>query len=167
MKTMLPIRHPNIVRLYNAGKKGPVCWAAMEFIEGESLTKVIDRIGIQGMLDWHEVFRLAVQIGRALQEASEHKIIHRNVTPTNILRRTSDKTCLLGDLMLAKGLEGTTAQQITQPGQLIGDLAYMSPERTQPDAVADCRSDLYGLGATLYALLAGAVAKPPAAEALP
>ena len=69
MKTMLPIRHPNIVRLYNAGKKGPFCWAAMEFIEGESLTKVIERIGIQGMLDWREVFRVALQIGRALQEA--------------------------------------------------------------------------------------------------
>jgi serine/threonine protein kinase len=51
MKTMMPIRHPNIVQLYNAGKKGPYCWAAMEFIEGESLASVIDQIGVQGMLD--------------------------------------------------------------------------------------------------------------------
>ncbi len=60
--------------------------------------------------------------------------------------------------MLAKGLEGTLAQQVTQPGQLIGDLPYMSPERTQSDRSVDCRSDLYGLGAALYALLAG---RPP------
>lgn len=159
MKTMLPIKHPNIVRLYNAGKKGPFCWAAMEFVEGESLTGVIERIGVQGMLDWREVFCVAVQIGRALHEANEHKIMHRNVTPANILRRSEDKVCLLGDLMLAKGLEGTLAKQVTQPGQLIGDLPYMSPERTQPDADPDGRSDLYGLGATLYALLTG---RPPA-----
>ncbi len=158
MKTMLPICHPNIVRLYNAGKKGPFCWAAMEFVDGESLTKVIERIGIQGMLDWRESFRVALQIGRALQEAFERKIIHRNVTPANILQRSTDKVCLLGDLMLAKGLEGTLAQQVTQPGQMVGDLPYMSPERTQTEGNVDCRSDLYGLGATLYALLAG---RPP------
>lgn len=155
MKTMMPIRQANIVRLYNAGKKGPYCWAAMEFIDGESLTAVIDRIGIEGMLDWKEVWTVAVHIGRALSEAHERKIIHRSVTPTNILRRHKDKVCLLGDLMLAKALEGTLAKQVTQPGQLIGDVPYMSPERTRDSMEADCRSDLYGLGATLYALMTG------------
>jgi pSer/pThr/pTyr-binding forkhead associated (FHA) protein len=158
MKTMLPIRHPNIVSLLSAGKNGPYCWAAMEFIEGENLAQVISRIGVEGMLDWREAWRVAIHIGRALQEAESQKIIHRNVTPTNILRRSADKTSLLGDLMLAKALEGTLAQQVTRPGQIIGDLPYMSPERTRQDVQVDCRSDLYGLGATLYALLTG---RPP------
>jgi serine/threonine protein kinase len=158
MKTMMPIRHPNIVRLYHAGKTGPYCWAAMEYVDGESLTKVIDRIGIEGMLDWREVWRVGVHIGRALEKAFEERIIHRNVTPTNILRRHADKVCLLGDLMLAKALEGTLAKQVTRPGQLIGDVPYMSPERTRDSALADARSDIYGLGATLYALLTG---RPP------
>ena len=158
MKTTLPIRHPNIVRLYNAGKKGPYCWAAMEWVDGENLMAVIDRIGVSGMLDWREVWRVAVHIGRALQEARQQKIVHRNVTPTNILRRSQDKVCLLGDLMLAKALEGTLAKQVTQPGQLVGDVAFMAPERTRDGAEVDCRSDLYGLGATLYALLTG---RPP------
>ncbi len=165
MKSTLPIKHPNIVRLYNAGKKGPFCWAAMEYIEGESLISVIDRIGIEGMLDWREVWRVAMHIGAALAEAQNQQIIHRNVTPTNIMRRSADKVCVLGDLMLAKGLQGALAQQVTQPGQLIGDLPYMSPERTQSDADVDGRSDLYGLGATLYALLTG---RPPVeGEVLP
>ncbi len=165
MKTTLPIKHPHIVRLYNAGKKGPFCWAAMEYIDGESLISVIDRIGIEGMLDWREVWRVAVHVGSALAEAYDQQIIHRNLTPTNIMRRHSDKSCVLGDLMLAKGLQGALAQQVTQPGQLIGDLPYMSPERTQSDAEVDCRSDLYGLGATLYALLTG---RPPVdGETLP
>jgi serine/threonine protein kinase len=155
MKTMMPIKHPNIIRLLQAGKNGPFCWAAMEFIDGENLAQVIDRIGVEGMLDWRDVWRVALNIGQALQAAEENKIIHRNVTPTNILRRKSDKVSLLGDLMLAKAIEGNLAAQVTRPGQLIGDLPYMSPERTRDGATVDGRSDLYGLGATMYALLTG------------
>ena len=159
MRTMLPVRHPNIVRIYNAGKSGPHCWAAMELIDGENLSRLIEKIGVAGMLDWKEVWRIAVHLGRALEHAHENKIVHRNVTPTNILRRSADKVCLLGDLVLAKALEGTLAQQVTQPGQLLGELPYQSPERTQVNSTVDERSDLYELGATLYALLTG---KPPA-----
>lgn len=155
MKTMLPFRHPNIVRIYNAGKSGRHCWAAMEFIDGENLNQVIDRIGIEGMLDWREVWRIAVDITSALEAASREKIIHRNVTPTNILRRKSDKLCLLGDLMLAKALEGTLARQVTSPGTLVGSINYMPPERTRDSSAGDTRADIYGLGATLYALLTG------------
>ena len=155
MKTMMDIRDANIVELYNAGKNGPFCWTAMQYIDGENLAQVIDRIGIEGMLDWREAWRVAVHIGRALVTAYNHKFIHRNLTPTNILRRHADKVCLLGDLILAKALEGTLAQQITQPGQLIGDVPFMSPERTRDQVGVDCRSDIYGLGATCYALLTG------------
>jgi serine/threonine protein kinase len=158
MQTMIPVRHENIVRLYNAGKKGPYCWAAMEYVDGESLAQVIARIGIHGMLGWPDVWRVAVHVGRALHAASELKIVHRNVTPTNILRRRADGVCLLGDLMLAKALEGAHARDITAPAQLIGDVAYMSPERTRDSRHTDERSDIYGLGATLYALLTG---RPP------
>ena len=124
-------------------------------VEGESLTEVIQRSGVDGMLDWREVWRVAVQIGRGLHEASKHQIIHRNLTPNNILRRESDRACLLGDLMLAKALEGSLAVQITRPGQMIGEIPYMSPERTRGTEDVDTRSDIYGLGATLYALLTG------------
>lgn len=158
MKTMFPLRHPNIIRIYNAGQTGPHAWYAMEYVEGESLTKIIERIGTAGMLDWQSVFRVAVQIARALEAAYEHKIIHRNISPENIIRRSSDKLAKLGDLMLAKALEGTMADQITRPGELIGDIAYMSPERTRGMADVDCRSDIYSLGATVYALLTG---RPP------
>src|SRR5262245_4835444 len=155
MKTMLPIRHPNIVAILNAGKTGPYCWIAMEYVEGESLTQVIERIGTAGMLDWRNAFRVAVHISRGLEEAHKHQIVHRNITPANILVRTSDKLTKLGDLMLAKALEGTLAVQVTRPGQLIGELAYMAPERTRATESTDCRSDVYSLGATVYALITG------------
>ena len=97
MKTMLPIKDDHIVRLYNAGITGPYCWAAMQFIEGENLAQLIERIGIEGMLDWKKVWQVAMNIGQALKAGYENKVVHRNVTPTNILRRTSDEVCLLGD----------------------------------------------------------------------
>jgi serine/threonine-protein kinase len=155
MKTMLPLRHPNLIALYGAGKTGGYCWVAMEYIAGENLTQVIQRIGVAGMLDWRHAFKVAVHIGRALAYAHEQQIIHRNVTPKNVLLEATTKVAKLGDLMKAKALEGALAQQITRPGELIGDVAYMSPERTRGTTDIDGRSDLYGLGATVYALLTG------------
>lgn len=158
MKTVLPLRHPNLVALYGAGRTGSQCWMAMELVEGESVTQVIQRIGIAGMLDWRNALRVAVHVGRALDYAQEHSIIHRNITPNNILIRSADKLTKLGDLMFAKAMEGTMAQQVTRPGELIGDIAYMSPERTRGATDVDGRSDIYSLGATTYALLTG---RPP------
>jgi serine/threonine protein kinase len=165
MKTVMKLSHPNLVRLLGAGKTGIFCWYAMEFIDGESMTQVIQRIGVAGMLDWRYGYRVAVHIARALDYAHGQSIIHRNVTPQNILLRGSDKQALLSDLILAKALEGTLAKQITRPGELLGDVTYMSPERTRGEGEVDGRSDLYGLGATVYALIAG---RPPfAGGALP
>jgi len=158
MKTVLPLSHPNLIPLLKAGKTGTFCWVAMEYIEGESMTQVIRRVGVAGMLDWKYGYRVALHIARALEYAHSQSIIHRNVTPQNIMLRTVDKTALLGDLMLAKALEGTMCQQITKPGELVGDIGYMSPERTRGTGEVDVRSDLYGLGATVYALIAG---RPP------
>jgi serine/threonine protein kinase len=158
MKTMMPLRHPNLIAIYGAGKQEPYCWMSMELVEGDSLKKVIERIGVAGMLDWKTALRVAVHMARALAFAEEHQIIHRNISPTNIMLRSSDKVAKLGDLMLAKALEGALAKQITKPGQLLGDIAYMSPERTRSIGDVDGRSDIYSLGATVYALLTG---RPP------
>jgi len=158
IKTMLPMRHPNLVTLYAAGKTNGFLWIAMEYVAGENLMQVIDRLGVAGMLDWRHAFKVATQVGRALEYAHGQDVIHRNVTPTNILRDAPTKDVKLGDLTLAKALEGSLAKQITRPGEIVGDVVYMSPERTRGMTDVDARSDLYGLGATLYALLTG---RPP------
>lgn len=153
--TMINVRHNNLVEVYGAGKQGPFCWCAMEYVDGISIREMIELVGIQGRLDWRDVYRVGVHVARALECAHRHKVIHRNVTPENLLQRKNDKVVKLCDLMLAKALEGTQARQVTVPGQLVGDVAYMSPERIADTSKLDWRSDQYGLGATLFALLTG------------
>jgi serine/threonine protein kinase len=159
MKTMMPIHHVHLVSLYGAGKTGTYLWVAMEYVEGDSLSQVIQRIGTQGVLNWHYALRVAIHVSRALVFAHYHQIIHRDIAPQNILVQRSDQVTKLGDLMMAKALEGKLAMQITRPGELLGDVRYMSPERTAGGASAvDVRADIYSLGATVYALLTG---RPP------
>jgi len=160
MKTMLPLRHPNLVRVYGAGKTNGLCWTAMEYVPGQSLHEVIAQIGIAGMLDWKYSFVVTTHVARALSLAHQQKIVHRNISPKNILVRQPDKIAKLGDLMLAKAMAGSMAESLTKPGQLIGDLAYMAPECTTAttEAEIDERADLYNLGATVYAVLTG---RPP------
>ncbi len=155
IKTMLPIQHENIVRLYGAGVSDGYCWMAMELVDGESLADVIKRLGVGGMLGWEPVLRAALDVAKALEVAGEHNIVHRNITPSNVLVRKKDHVAKLADLMLAKALDGPMAQSITRAGEIVGELAYMSPEQTSGATDIDCRSDIYNLGATCYHLLCG------------
>jgi len=158
VRTMLPIEHENLVALYDAGESENLCYTASEFVEGESAAEMIQRIGISGMLEWQHAFRMAVDVGRALEEAGRHGIIHRNITPRNILIRSDDRLAKLGDLVLAKAMDEIGEECITRPGELVGQLEYLSPEQTTGSRPPDTRSDVYSLGATLYAVLTG---RPP------
>jgi serine/threonine-protein kinase len=161
---MLPVRHPNLVAVYGAGKTGPHCWCAMELVEGESLADFIGCMGTAGKLDWRPGLRFATHVARALSHAHQSAILHRNLTPRNVMVRSSDQVAKLGDLMLAKALEGIQAEKITRPGEIVGDVHYLSPERTGTEIGVDARSDLFSLGSLTYALLTG---RPPFAGATP
>jgi serine/threonine protein kinase len=154
MRTMLPLHHPNLVTLLGAGKKGPYCWVAMEYVEGGSLAEFIRTHGAAGRLDWRHAHRVGYHLARALEYAHARHVLHRNLTPNNVLLRREDSLTKLGDLMLAKALEGGLAEQLTRPGELLGDVRFMSPERTRGDDL-DARADLYSLGALLYTMLTG------------
>jgi len=156
---MRGLRHPHLVALIDAGVEQGQCFTVSEFVDGESAAALIQRIGVVGMLDWRTTLRIARDIAAALEFASDHGIVHRNITPRNILIRRSDGTAVLNDLLLARSLDDDAAARLTQPGELMGTIPFLSPEQVGSGQPVDQRSDLYQLGATLYALLTG---RPPA-----
>jgi hypothetical protein len=157
MRTIMPLRHANLVSLYGAGRARPYCWLALEYVEGQSLAQVLGS-GSRPP-SWRLALHVLAGVARALAFAHARQVLHRNVTPPSILLRTGDRTVKLGDLMLAKALASEDADKVTRPGEVLGDVLYMAPERTtgQPEA-GDGRADLYSLGATAYCLLTG---RPP------
>jgi pSer/pThr/pTyr-binding forkhead associated (FHA) protein len=159
MKTMLPLRHANLVSLFAAGRTGSYGWLAMELVEGEGLAKLIQRLPTGGKVDWKTGLRIGIYVGRGLEYAHQNAVLHRNVTPGNILVGKRPEIVKLSDLMLAKAMEGKMSQHVTASGELLGDVAFMSPERTSGvPSDMDERSDIYSLGATLYCVLTG---RPP------
>jgi serine/threonine-protein kinase len=156
MTTAAELRHPNLVSLYGAGKQGDTCWFAMEYVEGEQLTKVIKRIhDAFNLPEWRFALTVGVQIAHALEAAHAKHVVHQNVAPESILIRAKDKAAKLGGVMLARVFERLKARDSDRTGAQLSNLGYVAPERTQGDVEADTRADIYGLGATLYALVTG------------
>jgi serine/threonine protein kinase len=157
VKTVLPVRHANLVTLYGAGRTGAYSWIAMELVEGGNLATLIQRVGSTPRDDWQEVCRATFQLARALQAAHQQNHFHRNITPQNVLVH-SGENFVLNDLVLVKALEGSMIRQITLRAKLVDELPYLPPEQTQGPARIDARSDIYSLGAVMYAL---AARRPP------
>ncbi len=158
MKAAVGLHHANLIALCGAGKQGETCWFAMEYVEGEPLTKVVERLGTKKMISWRYALSAGMQVARALEALNEKHIIHRNVAPENVIIRARDKVAKLGDMILAELKDGAVPPPAIRPGELMGNVAYMAPERTRGDADIDIRADIYSLGATLYTMITG---KPP------
>lgn len=159
MKSVLPLNHPHLLKIYGAGKTGNHCWVACEYIPGDSLAAVIGRMGKTGKLDWKPVVRVGMYLVRALEYAHARNLVHQNVTPQNVLIGKQPQNTKLIDLMLAVATEEDPTKAISAAGTPAESLPYMSPERTDGHgAKVDHRTDIYSLAATLYAMLTG---KPP------
>jgi serine/threonine protein kinase len=154
VKTMLPMRHSNLVTLYGGGKTGPYCWMAMEYVEGESLKDTIARIGRAGKIDWKPALRVAIDINCGLHYIHSENIIHRNLSPGNILFSRLG-TVKLGSLILAKALSGALAKDVTVAGNFLGEVRFLAPEQVGAGGSVDARADIYSLGILVYAMLTG------------
>ncbi len=142
------LNHPNIVRLFGIGKYQGTRYYAMEYIEGETLDKVLAR---KGRLTWEEVVDLGKQLCAALQHAADKGVIHRDLKPSNLMI-AKDGTLKLTDFGIAKDLDqtGLTATNCT-----VGTAAYMSPEQCKGERELTHKSDLYSLGIVFYELVTG------------
>jgi serine/threonine protein kinase len=151
--------HKNILRVYNA-HISTITWAVMEFIEGPSALALMYHAAAERM-DWRDVWFIARDVAAALHHISSLGLVHRNVLPSNILRRgmnadslQAKHTWILSGLTLTK--QASAIQVITAPGELVGEMAFLPPESTYgAPSTTDIRSDMYGLGMTLYVLLSG------------
>lgn len=151
LKVALPLQHAHLVRLLGAGKHGSFCWLAQEYVEGESLTQVLERMGSPGKLTWKHALRLGLHVGRALEFIHKHRLVHGNLAPANVLVRFSDKHIKLNDFLLSKALEGSKLHAASMKAKLLAEMGYLAPEQTDPGAFVDHLADIYGLGALMYA----------------
>lgn len=143
-------RHPSIVRFLAVGRFQGTSYIAMEFIQGETLDKILEK---RGPLPWKEVVDLAIQICEALNYAHEHGVVHRDLKPSNLMVNDEGRIKLT-DFGIAKDLDATA---LTATGRTLGTAAYMAPEQIRGTPAVSHKTDLYALGILLYQLLVGRV----------
>lgn len=152
------LMHPNIVAAFDAGEFEGIHYLAMEYVDGQTLTKIVSK---QGPLAVGEAVSVIRQAALGLLHAHRAGIVHRDVKPGNIMRAV-DGTIKVLDLGLAHigaALLTDSGQANRQPerkdmkGRLVGTLAYMSPEQLESPETIDSRTDIYSLGAVLFFLL--------------
>ncbi|MFZ0589259.1 MAG: serine/threonine-protein kinase, partial [Bryobacteraceae bacterium] len=150
------LQHPGIAQVYEAGTAesgfGPQPYFAMEFIRGQPLLEYANA----HQLNARERLELIAKICEAVHHAHQRGIIHRDLKPGNILVDETGQPKIL-DFGVARATDSDArVTRQTDLGQLVGTLAYMSPEQVLADPLElDTRSDVYALGVILYELLAG------------
>ena len=149
------INHPNVCAIYDFGEtEDGVIYLAMEFIQGESLTDLINR---EGALAPKRAADIARQTAEALEAAHEFGIVHRDLKPDNIMitkTRGGLDLAKVVDFGIAKAAGGDEKQNVTKTGLVVGTPEYMSPEQLSGDAV-DGRSDIYSLALVFFRMLTG------------
>jgi|GEM_PF-3432491 len=156
MEVVGRLDHPNIVRATDAGEIGGIHFLVMELITGVNLSHLLYQCGPLPIANACELVR---QAAVGLQCAHELGLVHRDVKPSNLMLTTSGQVKLL-DLGLALlrggGSSDPGAGDLTGIGEVMGTAEYMAPEQWTETHSVDIRADIYSLGCTLYALLAGA-----------
>jgi Protein kinase domain len=147
-KLQAALEHEHIVPVYEAGQTDDGLFMAMRLIDGPTLKDLI----LEKQLDPRRSLRILAQVAQALDAAHDAGLIHRDIKPQNILIEQGDRV-YLADFGLIKAPDEA---QLTDTGQFIGTIDYVSPEQIQGEP-ATATSDTYALAAVLYECLTGQV----------
>jgi serine/threonine protein kinase len=152
------VRHQNVASVFHLGRSAGNYFYAMEFVEGETLERLIKR---SDRLEVKLALEITTQVAAGLAAVHEQRLVHRDIKPTNIMVRVMDGVCRTAkiiDLGLAKTAMNESGSQaaISAPGVFAGTPEFASPEQFAGVQV-DIRSDLYSLGVTLWEMLIGRV----------
>ncbi|MFQ5550465.1 MAG: serine/threonine protein kinase [Gemmatimonadales bacterium] len=149
------INHANVCGIYDFGEtEDGLIYLAMEFIEGEALTDMLER---EGALAPNRAADILLQATDALQAAHDLGIVHRDLKPDNIMiARSRDERDVVKvvDFGIAKAMGPEEGQNVTKTGLVVGTPEYMSPEQLSGD-VLDGRSDVYSIALVFYRMLTG------------
>jgi serine/threonine-protein kinase len=148
-ETIAHLDHPSIVPLYDCGEHQGQYYTTMKLMEGGSLSRQIE----QGPVSSRRAAQWVRGVARAIAAAHQAGIVHRDLKPANVVLDGQGQAHVV-DFGLAKWVEREAS--VTASGAIVGTAGYMAPE--QVDGRATFASDIYGLGAILYALLTG---RPP------
>jgi hypothetical protein len=149
MKAVGALDHPNVVEAHDAGECEGMVYLAMKLIDGVDLQELVRS---RAPLPVAQACEMARQAALGLHYLHEHRLIHRDVKPSNLMQTAAGVVKVL-DLGLARSQAGPeVAGNMTGVGQLLGTPDFMSPEQVR-GVEADARSDIYGLGGTLFYLL--------------
>jgi serine/threonine-protein kinase len=150
IRTTARLQHPHILPLYDSGAAGGVLFYVMPLVEGESLAHRLHR---EIQLEVEEAIRIARQVADALQYAHGQGVVHRDITPSNVL--ITNHHAVVTDFGLARVMAGPGTFRLTAAGERTGTAHYMSPEQAAGEENVDARSDIFSLGCVLYEMLAG------------
>jgi serine/threonine-protein kinase len=155
MSALARVRHPAVVEVVDGGEFDSMPFLAMQLLEGRTLSGLL---AARGKLDPDEAIKVGVELASGLAAVHAAGIIHRDVKPSNVFvtRDPANQVRLL-DFGTSKVAGDVQSANLTQAGAILGTPEYMAPEALLSLPTADHRVDVYGLGATLYELLAGAV----------
>jgi hypothetical protein len=154
-RTAARLAHPNVVAVHDAEQAGDVHFLVLEYVDGETLDRLVRR---RGPLPVAEACDYVRQAALGLQHAHEQGMVHRDLKPANLIVTPAGRVKVL-DFGLAQVVrEYQAADGLTPEGALLGTPGYLAPEQARDPRAADIRADLYSLGCTLYHLLAG---RPP------
>lgn len=139
------LSHPNIVGVYDVGEENGMHYIVMEFVDGITLKKYIEK---KGKLSVRESVGIGLQIANGLEAAHSNHIVHRDIKPQNILI-SKDGTAKVTDFGIAK-----VASSNTITASAMGSVHYSSPEQVR-GGFSDEKSDIYSLGVSMYEMLSG------------